>query len=302
MARGSFTSGSVPGEGAAFLEERQECHMATPEIIRRPGEIAQAYGPEVHILDDLVALTWLAQLCAPKTRQPQFGNLIGMLYNQLVPRAIAAEYPRCTVSRETRMTTTSGVLWTGDVVDPSVRTVVVDIARGGTHPSFLTSELLAWTVGPDAFRRDLIVLSRKRGADGKVDGADVLGDKCDGSIEGMIALVPDAMGATGGSMATAFHGYEGRPTRVITLSLIVTPEFVRTMQEVSVELDVPFSVWAFRLDRGMSHPEALAAIPGVFPSPVHPESGTPFESGLDERQFIVAGGGDFGREMYLTSM
>ena len=49
----------------------------------RPTEVPHAYGPNVHLLDDPLAWTLLARLCARDTQQPQLGRLVRMLYEQI---------------------------------------------------------------------------------------------------------------------------------------------------------------------------------------------------------------------------
>ena len=83
-------------------------------------------------------------------------------------------------------------------------------------------------------------------------------------IDDRIVVFPDPMGATGGSLATAIEAYLsaglGKPSRIITLNLIITPEFIRRL----MALEYPVEVFALRLDRGMSTPEALAEVPGTL--------------------------------------
>ena len=49
----------------------------------RPQEIAHRYGPSVHLLDDPLAWTQLARLCARATVQPEVGRLVRVLYERL---------------------------------------------------------------------------------------------------------------------------------------------------------------------------------------------------------------------------
>src|SRR5580700_7928146 len=73
----------------------------------RPPEIDHRYGPNVHLLDDPVAWTRLARLCARETQQPEVGRLVRILYEQLAHVVMAAELPRARMDVPTRMVTSS---------------------------------------------------------------------------------------------------------------------------------------------------------------------------------------------------
>src|SRR5580704_3300726 len=73
----------------------------------RPLEIAHRYGPNVHLLDDPLAWTQLARLCAKETVQPQVGRLVRTLYERLAEVVVAAELPRTRVDVPTRMVISS---------------------------------------------------------------------------------------------------------------------------------------------------------------------------------------------------
>ena len=119
----------------------------------------------------------------------------------------------------------------------------------------------------------------------RVTGAELFGQKIGGDIDGRVLLFPDPMGATGSSICRTIDTYLnaglGVPSQIIALHLMVTPEYVRFVQEKHPNL----KVYAFRLDRGMSSEEALQTTPGT-----HAEQ----ESGLNEVQYIIPGGGGFG--------
>ena len=124
--------------------------------------------------------------------------------------------------------------------------------------------------------------------DKKVKGAAVTYSKVGGPFEDAILVIPDPMGATGGSVIETVRTYErevpDRPSRIIAIHLIVTPEYI---QRITGELpDVV--IYTARLDRGMSDPEVLATVPGT-----HPER----ESGLTDRHYIVPGAGGLGEIM-----
>jgi uracil phosphoribosyltransferase len=60
----------------------------------RPPQIEHRYGDNVHLLDDPLAWTLLARLCARETQQPEVGRLVRSLYEILARAVLAAELPR----------------------------------------------------------------------------------------------------------------------------------------------------------------------------------------------------------------
>ena len=66
-------------------------------------EIEHLYGPNVHLLDDPLAWTQLARLCARDTVQPEVGQLVRTLYEKLAQVVVASEFPRARVAVPTRM-------------------------------------------------------------------------------------------------------------------------------------------------------------------------------------------------------
>lgn len=251
------------------------------------SEIEHAYGPDVHVLDEPFLTSQLARLCSPEVTQPQFNDLIRQLYTSLIRSVINQEFPRLYVEMDTRMKATSpNGVFRGEVVDRASPTVVVDIARAGILPSQICYDTLNSILDPRHVRQDHLIMARTTDEKSQVTGAAIAGSKIGGPVDDCIVLFPDPMGATGNSLATAIANYAdlGAAKRVITLNLIVTPEFVRTIQT-----RCPGAViYALRLDRGTSPADVLATPPGT-----HWDR----ESGLDETQYIVPGGGGFGELM-----
>jgi uracil phosphoribosyltransferase len=96
------------------------------------------------------------------------------------------------------------------------------------------------------------------------------------------------MGATGSTVSKVLAHYQeavhGTARKVIALHLIITPEYVRHVRAHHPEV----IVYALRLDRGLSAPDVLAAIPGARWDE---------EVGLNEHHYIVPGGGGLGEVM-----
>jgi uracil phosphoribosyltransferase len=252
----------------------------------RPPEIEHRYGPNVHLLDDPLAWTLLARLCARDTQQPEVGRLVRFLYEKLAHAVVAAELPRARLDVPTRMVTSSPqavVRSTG--IAAQTRIVTVGIARAGTMPSQVVYDLLNELVDPSFVRQDHLFMSRATDAQGRVTGATWHDAKIGRDVEGRILLFPDPMGATGSSLISAMEHYktrlEGKPGACIAMHLIVTPEYLRNVLRAHPET----RVYALRVDRGLSSEEVLATVPGTRWDD---------ERGLDDHQYIVPGAGGVG--------
>jgi uracil phosphoribosyltransferase len=253
------------------------------------SELKHRYGPQFHLVGNPFLLSQLATLCAKGTIQPQVNRLVALLYTDLVKMVINAEFPRKSVAIPTRMIdSTPHAIYQGEVIDPEVRAIAVNIARAGTLPSQVTYDLLNAILAPALVRQDHIVMSRMLDDREQVVGSNISGSKIGGDIDDAFLLFPDPMGATGGSLATAIRFYKekvaGDPRRIICIHLIVTPEYLRRMKTEHPDA----VVFAIRLDRGLSPPEIFETEPGT-----HWEK----ERGLDEHQYIIPGGGGFGEIM-----
>jgi uracil phosphoribosyltransferase len=252
----------------------------------RPPEIEHRYGPNVHLLDDPLAWTRLARFCARDTQQPEVGRLLRALYRQLAEVVVATEVPRARLDVPTRMVTSSPqavVRCSG--IAPNARLVTVGIARAGTMPSQVVYDLLNELFEPSGVRQDHLFMSRTVDAKGHVTGATWHDAKIGRDVEGRVVLFPDPMGATGASMVSALDHYttrlEGAPGRCIAMHLIITPEYLRNVLTAHPRT----TVYAFRLDRGMSDKDVLATVPGTRWAE---------ERGLDDHQYIVPGAGGIG--------
>jgi uracil phosphoribosyltransferase len=255
----------------------------------RLSEIEHRYGPNVHLVASPLRLGQLATLCAKDTRQPEINRLVRALYEDLIRTVIDAEFPRRRIAVPTRMIDSSPqAIFEGEVIDRQVRAVTVNIARAGAIPSQVAYDLLNETLEPSLVRQDHIIMSRMLGANEEVVGAGIGGMKIGGDVDGAFLLFPDPMGATGSSLATAIETYKarvpGKPRRIVNVHLVVTPEYLRRMTGQHPDV----VVYALRLDRGLSPPDVLATVPGTRWDE---------ERGLDERQYIVPGGGGFGEIM-----
>lgn len=250
----------------------------------RLSEMEHGYGPQVHILADPYLLSLLSRLCAPETFQPDINRLVEVIYRHLTGLVVAHELPRATVERPTRMAAYHpDAAYCGQIIDPETTAVVVDIARAGMFPSQIVYDHLNLVLTPHGVRQDHVFMNRRTDETGAVVGVDVSGSKLGGPVEGAILLIPDPMGATGGSIRHAIElmARHGKARKVIAMHLIVTPEYLQAMQTHHPDA----VIYAVRLDRGLSSPEVLSSVPGTYWAQ---------EKGLNDRQYIVPGGGGFG--------
>src|SRR4051794_4133687 len=100
------------------------------------SELTHHYGPSVHLVGNPYTLSLLATLCAKETIQPQVNRLVATLYTDLATMVLNSEFPRQAASVPTRMIehTPKGI-YQGEMIDPEVRAISVNIARAGTLPS-----------------------------------------------------------------------------------------------------------------------------------------------------------------------
>jgi uracil phosphoribosyltransferase len=197
-----------------------------------PPEIEHRYGPNVHLLDDPVALAWLARLAARETTQPELGRLVRRLYEHLSLVVLGAELPRRRIDVPSRMVSSRPeAVYRGVAIDRSTPVVTVGIARAGTVPSQICYETLNELLDPEGVRQDHLFMSRVTDEHGRVTG-------------------------------TAWHDAKiGHPRAIVAMNLIVTPEYVTRLTK-----DHPDAkVYAFRLDRALSSKEVLATVPGTHP-------------------------------------
>jgi uracil phosphoribosyltransferase len=252
-------------------------------------EQRHAYGPHVHLVGSPYLLTLLARLSAKETEQPLVNTLVRTLYTDLVTIAVNCEFPRKLVTVPTRMIEhTPKGLYQGEVLDETVRAVSVNIARAGTLPSQVTYDLLNTILEPKRVRQDHLIMSRELDPSAHVVGSSIGGAKIGGDVDDAMVLFPDPMGATGSSLATALNLYKtkvaGKPRRIISLNLIVTPEFIRRLTTDHPDV----IIYAVRLDRGLSQDSVLSTVPGSLWEQ---------ERGLDDHDYIVPGAGGMGEVM-----
>jgi len=249
-------------------------------------ELEHGYGPRVHVLDNVHLLTLLARASGNEARHPELPQLVRTIYRGLFLAATGRELPRVDAAVPTRMAAEhpeAGV-YRGAILDPATRAVIVDIVRGGIIPAQTCFEMLCSVLPDDHVRLDHLSMQRVSDDAGHVVGVDLTGSKIGGSVDGSYVFLPDPMGATGATTVRALEHYAerfGRPAKIVAMPMIATPEYLRAVLDAEPDL----VVYAARVDRGLSPPDVLAAMPGE-----HWER----ERGLDEHGYIVPGAGGMG--------
>ena len=118
----------------------------------------------------------------------------------------------------------------------------------------------------------------------KVTGSAVSGHKIGGDVDDAIVLFPDPMGATGGTLVEAIDLYKKRREKRANTSLFTASSPPNILRKSSRATLISI-VYAIRLDRGLSPEEVLDTVPGT-----HWDR----ERGLNDKHYIVPGGGGFG--------
>lgn len=255
----------------------------------RASEIEHHYGSNVHVLNDPSLTSALAQLCSPATFQPQINALVEFVYRGLLATVMNVEFPLKSMRLPTRMTSSHPESFLAtNVFEPETKAVVVNLARAGTYPSHVCYDGLNRMLNPALIRQDHILASRIVDASERVTGTALAGAKIGGDVKDAIVLFPDPMGATGNTIVSILDYYQreigGPAKKYLALHLIVTPEYLKKVTDTHSDI----VVYAVRVDRGLSPAKVLASTPGQFWKD---------ERGLNDRHYIVPGGGGFGEIM-----
>lgn len=252
-------------------------------------EVVHHYGPNVHIVDSPFLSGLLAKMCSPETFQPEINRIVEVLYTHLISITTDNEFDVQDFSAPTRMTELHpNILLHGRRIDPKQKAVSVNLARAGTYPSHICYNFLHFALPAQNVRQDHIFAARMTDDKSHVTGAEFGGLKIGGDVKGAHVIFPDPMGATGNTIVSSIDYYkkhiEGPAKKFIALHLIVTPEYLKKVLTAHPEV----VIYALRLDRGLSPEAVLKAPPGKYWDQ---------ERGLNDKQYIVPGGGGFGEIM-----
>lgn len=252
-------------------------------------ELKHQYGAQVHIIDSPFLNGLLAQLCSPQCFQPEINRIVEVLYTHLISITVNNQFAIENFEQDTRMTSMHpGKTLKSTRIDSNQKAVTVNLARAGTYPSHICYSFLHYALPAANVRQDHIFAARVTNSKETVTGAEFGGMKIGGDVDGAHVIFPDPMGATGTTMVNAIEHYKqhiaGNATKYIALNLIVTPEYLKNLLKAHPDV----VIYTLRLDRGLSPQAVLDAIPGQFWDQ---------ERGLNDKQYIVPGGGGFGEIM-----
>ncbi len=247
--------------------------------------LAHLYGPDVQLFDDPFLLSLLARIGSPDTSTAQVPGLVRTAYRRLLQEVLAREFPVRELHLPTRMTASEPrAAYHGPHLCRDTRLVICAVIRAGILPSQTCYEVAGEVLPPKNVRLDFLNMSRVVDAAHQVTGVRMDGSKLGGPVDGAVILIPDPMGATGGTVARTVEIYRqlgGRPRAILAAHLIVTPEAIVRLREVAPDV----KIYAGRLDRGLSPEHVLASVPGTHLG---------LERGLNDVQYIVPGAGGMG--------
>ncbi len=244
------------------------------------------YGPQAHIFDDAYLLSLLARLARPETNTETVPGLVTIAYQRMLQEVLAREFPSQHCRLETRMTKAEpNADYAGTILCRSTKLVICAVIRAGILPAQVCYQAATAVLPPENVRLDFLNMSREVDDAHRVTGVRLDGSKVGGPVGDAVLLVPDPMGATGGTIRRVAEVYRnmdgGRPRKMIALHLMATPEAVLRLRDEAPEV----TLYTARLDRGFSPPEVLATVPGTCPDR---------ERGLNDTQYIVPGAGGLG--------
>lgn len=242
------------------------------------------YGSHVHILSNPYLFTTLSKLCSPECKQPVINQLLHTLYRELTIIVANNEFPEVGTEITTRMFAQHPEgKFRASIVEPRLRVVCVNLARAGTVPSQICFDAFNYLLNSEGIRQDHISINRRMDEREKVIGTDLGGVKIGGDVGDAYVIFPDPMGATGSTICSAMEIYQkrGRALKFVAVHLIVTPEYLARVTRQYPEL----SIYAIRLDRGLSSPAVLQSTLGENWSE---------ERGLNDKHYIVPGAGGLG--------
>ena len=253
------------------------------------NRMSHHYGENVHLMANPFLWAQLARLCERDTIQPEINHLVRSLYTSLIQEVVVDQFPTQTRAIETRMmdfdSQPSRGIWSGEILKREQKVVTVDVARAGMLPSQICFDVLNTVLQPDLIRQDHVIMARTTDASGQVTGAHFGESKIGGDVEDAIVLFPDPMGATGSSLSKAISHYKeavpGAASKIVAMNLIVTPEYVKRLTTDHPDV----FIYTVRLDRGASEASVLNEPLGAK---------WDMESGLNDKQYILPGGGGFG--------
>lgn len=205
----------------------------------------------IKILDAPYQLSLLADLGKPTTAQPKVSQLVLDVYESMFDEVISGVLAKEKTAVKTRIyTKDKRAVFKGEVIKKKQKVVVADVMRAGAQPANLYYLKLCSLLDPKYVRQDHIMAQRVE-TGGKVQGTNLMGSKIGGSVKGATVIIPDPMGATGGSLTEVINFYEknyGPAKQYVAVHLVITPQYLEQVKKLKVKL----AVYAARQDDGLT--------------------------------------------------
>jgi uracil phosphoribosyltransferase len=257
----------------------------------RSHEIYHRYGPNVHILDSVWATSLLTHMCNQNTPQHEVRQLTKRLYRDALLHEVidSGIFPTTPTGVLTPMSEFVGnrAMLTADTFNPATQVAIANLLRAGDIPSAACMDELGPMLLPGKIELHYHGAGRTTDENHQVTGT-AINYKKDGHLHDRVLLIPDPMGATGGTIVQTLTEYGDNELKlvraIVTMHLIITPEYIRRVTAAYPQVQI----YALRLDRGMSDQEVIDSVPGTFPDR---------EFGLNEFQYVVPGFGDGGKRV-----
>ena len=246
------------------------------------------YGPQVNISSNSFLLFQLSKLCSPNCQQPEFNHLITFLYKQMMIWAVDQFFSTYQEEIETRMTKTHPEKFLSINKFTEQNITIINLLRAGALPSYACFDILNDMIDSRLIKIDTIMAERIVNENNQVIGTDFKASKISNLFNNEILLIPDPMGATGGSICSTIDFYLNKSKsikEIIVLHLITTPEYLKKVLNHYPKI----KIFTLRVDRGMSSTDVLNS-----PLGKHWDK----EFGLDHSQYIVPGAGGVGELMH----
>ena len=203
------------------------------------------------LLNSTYNLSLLARRGMEGVVQPEVSSLVKELFANMFETVTENELEKEIKTVKTRIYAQDkrGAFKT-KIFKKNQKIVIVDVIRGGIMPSHQFFLKLSNILNPKYIRQDHIMAQRIETAEG-VDGTSLMASKIDGSINNAIVIIPDPMGATGGSVAEVIDHYQskyGKAKRYVIVNLIITPQYIKRLEKIKA----PISLYTARLDKGLT--------------------------------------------------
>lgn len=250
-------------------------------------EISHFYGPNVHILSDAMTAMHMTRLSNCRTGQYEVRRLVRFLYERiLLPVVVNTVFPVVNTGVYTPMMDIVGkrALLTADVTNPTTMVAVATMLRAGDIPASACIDRLGEILHDHTIQQHFFGAGRVTDDEHHVVGTQVTYQKI-GPLHDRILLIPDPMGATGGTVVETLDLYGSDQIKltktIVAMHLVIAPEYIRRVTAAYPQAQI----FALRVDRGMSDPDVLVSVPGTFPDR---------EFGLTPEGYVVPGVADIG--------